>query len=196
MKFLALAIAALLPCLAAVPEADKGKSLGTPSAPTTIEIFSDFTCPHCRVFHEQTLPLLMKDFVTHGKVYIVHRDFPLTGPGHQYSREASSYATAAARIGKYEEVAATLFANQATWAVNGKVWDCVAAVLSAADQKKVQALAKDPGVVAEVEREYQEGVSSGVNSTPTLIVTHGARRVPLPSTVDYSLLRSYLDGLK
>ena len=196
MKLFLIALVALMPSFAANPEPDKGKSLGSAAAPTTIEVFSDFTCPHCRVFHEQTLPLIMKDYVVKGRVYVVHRDFPLTGPGHQYSREASGYATAAARIGRYEEVANALFANQAVWAMNGKVWDYVAAVLSPADQKKVQALAKAPGVAAEIERECQEGVSSGVNSTPTLIVSHGAKRYPLPSTVDYSLLRSFLDGLK
>jgi len=195
MKLLVLALAAILPCLAQ-PDPDKGKALGNPTAPTTIEVFSDFTCPHCKLFHETTLAALMRDYVTKGKAYVVNRDFPLTGPGHQFSRLAAQYATAAARIGKYQEVADALFANQATWAMNGQVWECVAAVLSPADQKRVQALVKDPGVVAEVERELQEGVSTGVNATPTLVVNHGGKRYPLPSTVDYSLLRSFLDGLK
>jgi protein-disulfide isomerase len=196
MKLLALALAVAFPCLAQMPEPDKGKALGSPTAPITIEVFSDFTCPHCRHFHETELPLLMQDYVVKGKVYVVNRDFPLTGPGHQYSREAATYATAAAHIGQYQKVADALFANQATWAMNGQVWPCVAAVLSPVDQKKVQALAKDPGVVAEVERELQEGLSSGVNSTPTLVVTRGGKRFPMPSTVDYSLLRSFLDAPK
>lgn len=196
MKLLALALAAAIPCLAQMPEPDKGKALGNPSAPITIEVFSDFTCPHCRHFHEDVLPMLMRDYVVKGKVYVVNRDFPLTGPGHQFSRQAATYATAAARIGKYEQVADALFTNQATWAMNGQVWECVAAVLSPVDQKKVQALANDPGVKAEVERELQEGISTGVNSTPTLVVNHGGKRYPMPSTVDYSLLRQFLDGLK
>lgn len=196
MKLLALALAAAFSCLAQMPEPDKGKALGSPTAPTTIEVFSDFTCPHCRHFHEEELPVLMRDYVVKGKVYVVNRDFPLTGPGHQFSRQAATYATAAARIGQYQRVADALFTNQGTWAMNGQVWECVAAVLSPADQKKVQLLAKDPGVVAEVERELQEGIATGVNSTPTLVVNHGGKRYPMPSTVDYSLLRSFLDGLK
>ncbi len=196
MKLLALALTVALPCLAQFPEPDKEKSLGNPSAPITIEVFSDFTCPHCKLFHENELPMLMRDYVVKGKVYVVSRDFPLTGPGHQFSRPAATYATAAARIGKYPQVADALFANQATWAMNGQVWECVAAVLTPADQKKVQALSKDPGVAAEVERELQEGLSTGVNSTPTLVVNRGGKRFPLPSTVDYSLLRSFLDAPK
>jgi protein-disulfide isomerase len=196
MKLFALALAVALPCLAQFPEPDKGKSIGSPSAPITIEVFSDFTCPHCKHFHETELPALMRDYVSKGKVYFVSRDFPLTGPGHQYSRQAAAYATAAARIGKYNVVADALFAHQETWAVNGQVWECVAAVLSPADQKAVQALSKEPGVVTEVERELQEGLSTGVNSTPTLVIIRGGKRYPVASTTDYSLLRTFLDAPK
>jgi protein-disulfide isomerase len=196
MKLFALALAVALPCLAQFPEPDKGKSIGSPSAPITIEVFSDFTCPHCKHFHETELPALMRDYVSKGKVYFVSRDFPLTGPGHQYSRQAAAYATAAARIGKYNVVADALFAHQETWAVNGQVWECVAAVLSPADQKAVQALSKEPGVVTEVERELQEGLSTGVSSTPTLVIIRGGKRFPVPATTDYSLLRSFLDAPK
>jgi protein-disulfide isomerase len=200
MKLLALALTAAISCLAQMPELDKGKALGNPSAPITIEVFSDFTCPHCKHFHEEVLPTLMKDYVVKNRVYVVMRDFPLTGPGHQFSRQAATFATAAARIGKYQQVADALWANQTasptSWVVTGQVWECVAAVLSPAEQAKVKVLANDPGVKAEVERELQEGVQTGVNSTPTLVVNYGGKRYPMPSTVDYSLLRQFLDGLK
>jgi protein-disulfide isomerase len=184
-----------LPCLAATPEVDKGKALGTPSAPLKMEIFSDFTCPHCRVLHDEVLPQLMKEFVVPGKLYIVDRAFPLTGPGHQYSREAFGYAVAAARLGKYGEVADALYAHQMTWAIAGNVWDCVAAVIkNPAEQKKLKDLSKDPGVLAEIEAEFQEGVQAGVNQTPTMIVTAGGRRYPVPPGASYDLLRSLLNG--
>jgi protein-disulfide isomerase len=192
MKLYAAALFVLLPCLAAVPEVDKNKAVGTPTAPVRIEIFSDFTCPHCKALHETELPQLMKDYVVPGKVYIVDRAFPLNG--HQHSREAFGYAVAAARVGKYQQVADALYAQQATWAMNGSVWATVASVLSPADQKKVQALAKDPGVLAEIEAEYQEGIASGVNQTPTLILTAGGKRYPLPTAPDYRLLKSMIDG--
>src|SRR5271157_2693353 len=111
MKLIALAFAALLPCLAASSNADPGKSMGSPSAPIRIEVFSDFECPACKGLHEQILPLVFKDYVIPGKVCLVSREFPL--PMHPYSREAANYATAAARLGKYEQVANALFLNQA-----------------------------------------------------------------------------------
>jgi protein-disulfide isomerase len=195
MKLYTIALVALLPCLAATPDVDKGKAVGLPTAPIRMEIFGDFTCVHCRALHEGTLPLLMKEFVVPGKLYIIDRAFPLTGMGHQYSREAFAYAVAAARIGKYPEVADALYAHQDTWMMAGNVWDCVAAVLkNPADQKKVKELSKDPGVLAEIEAEYQEGVQAGVNVTPTMIVTAGGKRYPLPPAPNYELLRSMLNG--
>jgi protein-disulfide isomerase len=196
MKRYALALALLLPCFAAVPEIDKAKAMGSPTAPVTMEVFASFDCPHCRDLHDNTLPMIVRDYVVTGKVYLVSREFPLSGQYHPYAREAADFAVAAARIGKYTQVADALFRNQQSWAVDGKVWQTVASVLTPAEQKKVEALVKDPGVVAEVQREYEEGVAAGVNATPTVIVTQGVKRYPIPAQqLHYGFLKSLLDGM-
>jgi len=193
---LALGLVLLLPCLAAVPDIDKAKALGSPTAPIVMEVFASFDCPHCRALHEETIPLVMRDFVNTGKVYLVNREFPLSGQYHPYAREAANYAVAAARVGKYAQVSEALFRNQATWAQNGKVWATVASVLTAPEQKKVESLVKDPAVTSEVQREYDEGVALGVNSTPTVFVTHGSQRYPIPGQqLNYGFLKSMLDGM-
>ena len=192
MKLFALALTALLPCLAASSD-DTGKALGSPSAPIRIEVFSDFECPACKALHEQILPLVFKDYAIPGKVYLVSREYPLAM--HQFSREAANYATAAARFGKYQDVADALFKNQLVWEVNGKVWDTVAGVLTPAEAKKVQLLAKDPSVLSEVQRDVDAGRAAGINQTPTMIVTRGTNRFPVTGAVNYNLLRSLLDGL-
>ena len=195
MKLYAAVLMILLPCLAAIPEIDKNRAVGNPTAPVKLEVFSDFTCPHCKHFHEDTLPELMRDYVVPGKLYIIDRAFPLTGPGHEHSREAFMYAVAAARVGKYPGVADALYAQQATWAINGNVWGAVASALhSPADQKRVQELSHDPGVTAEIDADYKEGIDSGINQTPTLIITANGRRYPLPPAPDYRLLKSMIDG--
>src|SRR5689334_19499330 len=74
MKVFVCAMVALLPALAAAPEADKGKSFGGAGAPVTIELFTCFTCPHCKLFHDEIVPQLMRDYVVSGKVYLVNRD--------------------------------------------------------------------------------------------------------------------------
>src|ERR1035441_6937109 len=93
MKMFALALALMLPCLAAGPDS---KSVGNPAAPMRMDLYSDFTCPHCKVLHEQTLPKIMADYVTPGKANLVFHEFTLTGPGHEHSKTASLHAAPAA----------------------------------------------------------------------------------------------------
>jgi protein-disulfide isomerase len=196
MKLFALALVAALPALAASLDSDKSKIVGNPNAPVTIEIYSDFECPMCRTFHIETLPQLVKNYALPGKVCIISREFPLNIPEHKYSREAANYATAAARVGQYQAVADVLFKTQASWAASGKVWQAVASVLTAADQKKVQALAKDPGVASGVQADVARGQAAGINQTPTAIVKRGSKQYPLSGyALKYDLLKTFLDDL-
>src|SRR5665213_747207 len=56
---------------------------GSPSAPLTLELYTDYECPACRDFYLNVLPSVINDFVKTGKLRLVHRDFPL--PQHQFS---------------------------------------------------------------------------------------------------------------
>jgi protein-disulfide isomerase len=179
--------------MAAPPEIDKGKAFGNPAAPLRIELFSDFQCPSCMQLHMQTLPSLMHDYVLPGKAYLVYKEFPLAM--HAHAKEAAAYACAAARVGKYEQVADALFKAQPTWSVNGQVFQAVATALTPAEQKKVQALAQDPAVLAEVQQDMQEGQMERVNQTPTMIIIRGGKRYPIGGTLAYDLLRRFLDDL-
>jgi protein-disulfide isomerase len=173
--------------------AGSGKAIGVPSAPILMEVFSDYQCPACKVLHEQTLRPLAGDYVRPGKVYLVHRDFPL--PMHTYSRQAAYYACAAARVGKYEQVADALFAKQADWSVSGKVDEAACSMLTPAEATKVRALVKDPVIAAEVQRDTEMGDKFRVNQTPTMIVTYHLRQYPMTGSVNYELLRRFLDDL-
>src|ERR1019366_5022706 len=102
MKILAFAFAALLPCLAAGPDVDKGRTMGDPAAPLMFELYSDFMCPGCKPLHESVLPAIVLDYVKTGKAYLIFREFPLNA--HKYSRQAAALAVAAARIGRYQTV--------------------------------------------------------------------------------------------
>jgi protein-disulfide isomerase len=200
MKLCALLLAALLPCLGQTLPADTSKCFGNPAAPVRLDIFSDFECPACRQFHVEILPQIERDYGPTGKMYIVSHEYPLNIPAHKFSREVANYATAAARIGKYDAVADALFQNQQQWYTEGrnpgKFWDVIAGVLTPTEQKRVMALAKDPSVISEVQSDYDLGTRIGVNSTPSLFLTHGAKRFALPWPVSYPLFRSMVDGMK
>jgi protein-disulfide isomerase len=193
MKLCAVAIAALLPAVAAVSDIDAGKAMGSPSAPVTVQVFSDYECPSCKLFHDTTLPTLMHDYVASGKVYLVYRDFPL--PMHKYSRQAAGYACAAAHLGLYQPVADALFKYQGSWSNTGQVWETVASVLSDNQRKKVQVMANSPAVLGEIQHDVDEAHRENVQSTPTLIISRGAKKYPVAGGMNYVLLRQLIDEL-
>jgi protein-disulfide isomerase len=195
MKFLALALAAALPSFAAIADPPKSKILGSPSAPIRLELYGDFTCPHCKMLHEQILPQIVRDFVNTGKAYIVFRDYTLPGPGHQYSKDAAAYATAAARLNKYQAAADALFRTQQSWIITGQIWPNISSSFSPEEQKKVQALVKDPSVAAEVQSDVDAGNMVPVQMTPTMVVAYKSKRQPWTVWTSYPLFKSYLDGL-
>jgi protein-disulfide isomerase len=78
--------------------------------------------------------------------------------------------------------------------MSGKYWETIATVLSPEQQKRVQALAKDPSIPAEVQRDVDAGTKEKVSSTPTIIVSHGTQHFPIPYPVNYDFLRSLLNG--
>src|ERR1035438_4035599 len=186
MKMFALVLALMVPCLAAGPDS---KSAGNPAAPMRMDLWDDFTCPHCKMLHEQILPKIMTDYVTPGKAYLVFHEFTLTGPGHEHSKTASMYAAAAARVGKYPQVCDALFLTQSSWAMSGKVWEAVSPALNAAEQKKV------PAIAAEVQHDLDLGTAAHVDRTPTLVLTRKGKQTRWSSWNDYSLFKSMVDLL-
>jgi len=172
------------------------KSLGSKNAPITIEVFSDFQCPACRNFYETTLKQLIDNYVNTGKVYLVHRDFPLDM--HPYSHQAARFANAAAELGQFESVERALFDKQDTWAPNGKIDDAISSTIPPAQLKKIHDVETQHlnEINAAIERDRTMGIQRNVNQTPTVYVTAHGKTEGLPGGgVDYQLLKKYLDFL-
>jgi protein-disulfide isomerase len=195
LSALALALAATIAGFAAIPDAPKSKMLGNQSAPMRLEIYGDFTCPHCKHLHEEILPMIIRDYVTTNKAYLVFRDYTLTGPGHEHSKAAAIYATAAARINQYQAAADALFKNQQSWAMTGQIWPSIAQAFKPADQTKIQALVKDPSVAAEVQADVDAGNMVPVQRTPTVVVIYKGTKQPWSEWSSYALFKSYVDGV-
>ncbi len=175
------------------------KTLGTKNAPIQFEIFSDFQCPACKSFFLSASHRLVEDYCSAGKVYLVHRDFPMTTiPSHIHSEEAARWANAAAVIGKFHEVESALYTRQESWEVTGKIDEVLADVLSPADLKRVRALVDDAEVKAALQHDHDLGNANNVETrgTPSIFITHNGHRELLPpSGISYNLLKPYLDYL-
>jgi protein-disulfide isomerase len=176
-----------------VTDVDPHKAFGSKNAPITMEVFSDFQCPACKTLFLTTNRQLMDNYVTTGKVYLIHRDFPL--PMHAYSRVAARYARAAAEIGKIEPVEKALFENQEKWEQSGDVDGAVAAVLSSAEMTKVRALVKGGTLEPLIDKDVQLGQMYRVNQTPTTVFHSKGQTYPYSSAMSYEILRQFLDQL-
>lgn len=173
------------------PDPAPVKSFGSKSAPITMEVFSDFQCPACRALFLDTIRPVMQNYVSVGKVYYIHRDMPL--PVHAYSREAARYANAAAKLGKFEQVAGALYARQDSWSANGNVDVVVATVLTPAEMAKVRQYVKSGQLDPGIDQDMSLASSHMVQSTPTMILTHNGQTFPIVGVVSYPILRQFLE---
>lgn len=57
---------------------DDDAVLGDPDAPITMIEFSDYECPFCKRYFDQTYPEIKKNYIDTGKVKLVFRDLPLS----------------------------------------------------------------------------------------------------------------------
>jgi protein-disulfide isomerase len=177
-----------------ISDIDPARAFGSKNAPVVMETFSDFQCPACRLLFLTTTQKVMDNYVNTGKVYLIHRDFPL--PMHAYSRVAASYTRAAAHIGRGEEVEQAIFQNQEKWEMNGDIRGTVAAVLSSAEMKKVQALVEARTYEPLIEKDKQLGQLVPVNQTPyTVLHTKTGQTFPVVGFVNYDVLKTFLDQL-
>jgi len=176
-----------------VTDIDPTKAFGSKTAPVVVEIYSDFQCPACKQLFLNTTQKVMENYVNTGKVYLVHRDFPL--PMHAYSRVAASYSRAAAHIGKCEPVEQALFQNQEKWETNGDVKGTVANVLSPTEMKKVQAIVDAKTLEPLIEKDKQLAMTLPVTQTPTSVFHSKGQNYPYAGTLSYDVLKEFLDQL-
>lgn len=147
-------------------------TLGDPAAPVTIVEFSDFQCPFCGRFWQQTLPTIKEKYITTGKVKFVYRDFPIASI-HSEAEKAAEAAECADEQGKFWEYHDRIFQGQDELSVASfKRW---ATELGLDTNRFTECL--DSGKYAdEVAKDFQDGQAAGVTGTPTFFI-NGERLV-------------------
>jgi protein-disulfide isomerase len=176
-----------------VADVDPHKAFGARSAPIVMEVFSDFQCPACKQLFKTTNQQMIDNYVNSGKVYLIHRDFPL--PMHAYSRVAARYARAAAQIGKGEQAEKALFDNQEKWEQSGDVDGTLASAFSASDMAKIRAQAKGTSLDPLIDKDVALGKIYNVNQTPTTVFHHKGQTYPYAGVMSYDILKGFLDDL-
>ena len=170
------------------------KESGSPQAPVTMEIYTDYECPHCATFYNGVYPQLVSEYVKTGKVRVVHRDFPL--PQHAHAKLAARYANAAGELGVYEDVVRQLFSDQPEWAANGNVDASVSKVVPAETMRKIRGLVgSDSRLDATVASDMSMVMKDGIDQTPTVVFVYKGVRSKVTGIESFALLKAYLDEL-
>ena len=195
MRLILLPLLFAATTLFALDSADR--TVGSPTAPLTLEVWSDFQCPHCARLHFGALKEALGDCVASGKVRIIYRDFPLGQ--HPYARKAALYADAAAQIGRYERICDTLFRTQEAWGITGDVEGTVAKELTPDEMNKVRKILADPKKLAEINSQIDADLALGrkipLESTPTMLLTGKGKRYPITGDVRHDLLKQMIDTI-
>jgi protein-disulfide isomerase len=148
-------------------------TMGDPNAPVKITEYSDFQCPYCKRFTDETEKQIVDTYVATGKVYFVYIPF---GPGGNYigpeSKAAAMAAFCAGDQGKFWEFHDILFTNH----TGENVGDYTDEHLMAFAKKLRLDIDKFSSCVSsnKFEQKLQEGIAqgqqAGITGTPYFLV--------------------------
>jgi len=134
---------------------------GAATARYAMVIFSDFECPFCRSFAQDTLPAFEAKYVASGEVRLAFRQFPL--PSHKHAAGAARTAVCAGRQGKFWEVHDQLFDGSLEAAIGS-------AVLNVGLDRSVFDNCQKNEAAAAVAADFKIAREFAVGSTPSFLL--------------------------
>ena len=155
--------------------ADDDPAKGDENAPVTIIEFSDFQCPFCKRFFDDTLPALTQNYISTGKVKFVYRDLPL--PFHSNAENAALAAECADDQDKFWEMHDLIFQRQDSWASGdaASLFKGYATELGL-DDSAFGSCYDSRKHVSEIQKDLADASASGASGTPTFFI-NGQRLV-------------------
>ena len=149
---------------------DQSRILGDSTAHVWFIMISDFQCPYCKQFHDESFEALRKDYVATGKVRMAYINFPL--PIHLNAWPAAEAAMCAGAQGKFWPMHDVLFSSQSAWEERRPA---VQAIDSLANSVGVDTAALDRCVTqhvanALIDADMARAEHAGARSTPTVII--------------------------
>jgi protein-disulfide isomerase len=138
--------------------------LGSESAPVTIVEFSDFQCPFCKRFKDQTMDALRQKYGDKVKIYFRH--FPLESI-HPEARNGSEAALCANEQGKFWEMHDELFLTQDLISPDNS--KSLAEKLGL-NKEQFDTCLDSSKYDSVINTDLQDGASYGVSGTPTFFI--------------------------
>lgn len=138
------------------------RSIGDENAPVVIVEYSDFTCPFCKRFNDDTLVLIKQNYVDEGIVRFIYKDFPVVGGGT--AAEAGWCAHEQGEFWAYHDI---IFERQSQISEsNLRAW---AAELGL-DTEQFNDCLSSGKYAQNVAAERQEAINNGMRGTPGFLV--------------------------
>lgn len=189
-----------VPARAAPPDsnitrADLGRIQGSPDAPIWVIEVSDFQCPFCKQWHDQTYAAFRDQFVKTGKVRLAYVNFPLAS--HQYAWPAAEAAMCASAQTKFWPMHDALFATQARWETTANptvVFDSLAQA-NHLDMTRWRECVTSGKMKSLIEADHDRASRAGANATPSFMIGDkilaGAQSLAeLQQAIDSALVKS------
>ena len=146
-----------------MPVNEQDHKTGNPKAKVTLVEYGDYQCPHCG-FAYPLIKQLLEEF--NDKLLFVFRNFPLQ-EAHPAAMIAAQTAEAAALQHKFWEMHDMIYEHQEDLDEDGLLH--FAETLSLNIDKLVHDC-NTPAVVSKIESDFDSGVRSGVNGTPSFFI--------------------------
>jgi protein-disulfide isomerase len=168
----------LVPAVGTPMQMADGRALGRVDAPLTLTVWSDFQCPNCKIFAEQTEGRIVTNYVNTGKLRLVYHDMDIIDPAPGgLSDSAATAARCADQQGKFWQYHDVLFANQGAensgWTSRQGLDNMADAI--GLDRTKFDRCLGDNDIFNAVRAETKQGLALG-NGTPLL--DFGSLQVP------------------
>jgi protein-disulfide isomerase len=151
-------------------KADLARIQGNPGAPVWVIEVSDFQCPYCKQWHDETYPVLRDEFVRTGKVRLAYINFPLAQ--HPYAWPAAESAMCAGAQGKFWEMHDALFNTQSKWEAlpsPASFFDSLARA-QGVDAARWRQCIQSGKMKTWIQADHDRAQTAGAASTPTFIV--------------------------
>src|SRR6266542_283047 len=156
-----------------IARADLARIMGDSAAKTWVIVISDFQCPYCKQWHDETYPAFRDEYVKPGKVRFAYVNYPLNS--HQNAWPTAYAAMCAAAQGKFWEMHDALFATQAQWEVMTApkpLLDSLAASLKL-DVKRWSDCVDSGKMKSLIQADHVRALAAGAVSTPTFLIGGG-----------------------
>ncbi|MHB1313527.1 MAG: DsbA family protein [Gemmatimonadaceae bacterium] len=151
-------------------KADAGRILGSDKAAVWMIIISDFQCPYCKHWHDESWAAIKKDYVDTGKIRVAYVNLPLEM--HRNAWPAAQAAMCAGVQGKFWPMQDMLFVAQQDWerlADPTAKFESMAASVGA-DVAALRSCVKNSATRPLIQADADRAAQAGASSTPTFFV--------------------------